>query len=80
VSNIKIPKWIIEDADAVYKHLKAARAKEARIIDWVRSKGYDPNESEVFAMLSNVEYGGEEFAKALEMAIEFGELKKVDDG
>lgn len=77
--NMKIPQKIIREADSMHKHLLAARSAEARIVDWLRSKGYEPNDSDVFGMLANAEYSGQEFAKALEQAIEDGELERIQD-
>ncbi|PIH59118.1 hypothetical protein [Paenibacillus sp. LK1] len=76
--SVKVPKKIIVLADSVYSHLLSARAAEAKIMEWLRSKGYEPNDSDVFGMLSNAEYGGKDFAEALEDAIECGELEKID--
>lgn len=79
MTQFRVPKKIIELADSVNSHLLSARASERKIMDWLRAKGYEPNDSDVFGMLSNAETNGKEFAEMLKEAIDDGELEKVDE-
>lgn len=74
----KVPKKIIKLADSVQSHLLSARAAEAEIIKWIRSKGYEPDDSDVFGMLGAAESNGKQFAHMLEIAIDNGELEEAE--
>lgn len=78
VESFKVPKKIVKLADSVQSHLLSARVAEAEIIKWIRSKGYEPNDSDVFGMFGAAESDGKQFAQMLESAIVNGELEEAE--
>jgi hypothetical protein len=76
--SFKVPPRIIHLANKVNSHLLQARDAERLIIEWLREKGYEPNDSDVFGMLANAETNGEQFARMLESAVDNDELEHVE--